>query len=199
MEKEVLDKLNLSKLVYFSIECPKCNTIQRGNHVFCKYCHEKKKKAVRRFTGCRSKKCYANPTVFPDHVFDTFTEKQFDSLLHATCKHKGKTADAVYSLTPVMHIINIMSAGLDDWIINSTEDELVNYIDECSKNDSISSMMCHNLIYCFEAMGKDRIVNQLIGIFKEMKSIENSTTCFYTFVESICKEGSIEHFYFSNH
>lgn len=194
MEKEVLDKLKIAKLCFFTIKCPTCNHIHRGSQVFCPTCLDSEV-FTRRLSGCRSKHCYANVQSFPD---EELKKENIPDYRNKICVHKNTTGKAVYSLTPVMHIVHLYNAELDKKIINASEEDICHYIEECSKNDSISAMMCHNLIYCFDAMGKKAIVEKLINVFKGMKSTEENTAYFKIFVENLCKENSIEKRFYLN-
>ena len=200
MEKELLDFLNIKKLTYLTTVCSECTHVQRGNRVFCSHCL-KKGKLIRRLTGCRSESCYANTKKYPDHMLEKEKEEKEKENIDITkdiCKHQYLTGKYKYVVTPVMHIVNIINSDMDDRIRNSTEEEFLDYFEKCNKNDSISAMMCHNLIYCFEAMGKYNLVEALIKIFSKMENIEKSTDCFRAFVDGICDANSVESRFYLN-
>lgn len=175
------------KKAFFTTKCTLCKTYQRGAHVFCSTCLDAGVR-TRRLKGCRGVDCMANPKVYPDEVI---AQMSIDTLREATCDHERVNGTRINSFTPVMHVLNIMGNNLDNRIISST-DQIIQHIENCSKNNSISSIMCHNSIYGFAALGEKDIAERLVRVFERVESMENNTDCFFTFVEVITDSNSIE-------
>lgn len=186
VENDIRKKINLNFHSITIIKCDVCGLFQRGSYVFCSNCLDNGIK-TRLLRSCKVDDCYANNKCGNS----TFENMDKEILRKITCNHAYVVGNKLYTMLPTTHIITLLSMNMEDNLI-STRKQLLNHINTCSANDSISGIMCHNNIPCFAALGEKELVYCLASKFERIESMENNTNCIIDFISCITNENSIE-------